>query len=140
MINQILEVGADDELAQATKTLNKVIDEILLSPPGPQRWRAVVDVLHKTNPIAGEDSYGNPLLFREVNQDCIQVNHAMRVSADDKYGRTKDNAKSAYRTFLSMPRIVKNTIELVDPTAFRGEKNAKRMFKTFPEYRQSESW
>lgn len=140
MINQILELGADDELAQATKTLNKVLDEIMLSPPGPKRWRAVVDVLHKTNPIAGEDNQGRPLHFREVNQDCVKVNAALRASASDRYGRSADNIKSNFRSYLSMPRVVHSTIELVDPAAFRLNKNARRMFNTFPEYRQSEAY
>lgn len=140
MINQILELGTNDELVQATKTLNKLLDEIMLAPSGPKKWRAVVDVLNKTNPIAGEDDQGQPISFREVNRDCITTNKVIKDSADDKFGRSRDNLKSNFRNFLSMPRIVKTTIEIVDPMAFKGDKNAKKMFSTFKEYQRSEAW
>jgi hypothetical protein len=147
MINQILELGVDDEFTQATITLNKVLDEIMLAPQGPKRWRAVVDVLHKTNPIAGEDDQGRPLHFREVNRDCILENKLARETAFDKFGRSEDNSSnhrvgsgSNFRDFLSMPRIVKTMIEQCDFDAFRGQKNSRKMFDCFPEYRRSESW
>ena len=40
-----------------------------------------VDVLQKTNPIAGEDSKGQPVSFRVVNQECIVTNNLMKESA-----------------------------------------------------------
>jgi hypothetical protein len=139
MINQILAANANDELTQATITLNKLLDEILLLPTGPKRWRAVVDVLQRTNPIAGEDSNGVPMSFRVVNQDCTLINKVNRESmGSDKFGRSKDNSKSVYRGHLSMPRIVKTMIEIVDPMAFKGDKNAQKMFNCFPEYRAAE--
>lgn len=140
MISQILELGVNDELTQATKMLNTVLDEIMLQPPGPKRWRAVVDVLDKTNPIAGEDDQGRPLRFREVNRDCITVNRLKRESASDKFGRSLDNKKSNFRSYLSMPRIVHTMVEQSDPMAFKSEKNARKMFNEFKEYRSSESW
>jgi len=140
MINQI--VAADptgqSELSHATIVLNKVIDEIMLSPLGPKRWRAVVDVLQKTNPIAGEDSQGQPVSFRTVNRECIITNNLMKETAGDKFGRDKANAKSQYRGYLSMPRIVKTVLEIVDPEAFKGDTNANKMFKCFPEYTTSQ--
>lgn len=141
MINQILAADpiGTSELSQATITLNKVLDEIMLVPQGPKRWRAAVEVLHKTNPIAGEDSQGNPVSFRTVNQECCVTNAMMRDTATDKYGHSADNQKSIYRGYLSMPRIVKTVLEIVDPMAFKGEKNANKMFKCFPEYRVSET-
>jgi hypothetical protein len=138
MINQILAADptGESDLAHATITLNKVLDEIMLAPKGPSMWRAVVDVLHKTNPIAGEDSKGQPVSFRAVNQDCIATNLAMREAYGvDKFGRSSDNKKSIYRGHLSMPRIVHTVIEQVDPEAFKGDKNASKMFRCFPEYR-----
>jgi hypothetical protein len=139
VINQILAVHADDDLTHATITLNKVLDEILLLPQGPGRWRAAVDVLSKTNPIAGEDSQGNPVSFRTVNQECIVTNNLLKESASDKFGRSFDNSKSNFRGYLSMPRIVKTVIEIVDPEAFKSDKNASKMFKCFPEYRTAET-
>ena len=141
MINQILAADpiGTSELSQATITLNKVLDEIMLVPQGPKRWRAAVDVLQKTNPIAGEDSQGQPVSFRTVNQECCLTNAMMRESASDKYGRSADNQKSIYRGYLSMPRIVHTVIGIVDKDAFRGEKNAQKMFKCFPEYRVAET-
>lgn len=138
MINQILAAHADDELTHATITLNKLLDEILYLPNGPKRWRAAVDVLQKTNPIAGEDAYGNPVSFRTVNQECIVTNNLLKESASDKYGHSFDKQKSIYRGYLSMPRIVKTVIEVVDPMAFKGDINASKMFKCFPEYRTAE--
>ena len=147
MINQILAANANDELTQATITLNKLLDEILLLPTGPKRWRAVVDVLQRTNPIAGEDSNGVPMSFRVVNRDCTLINKIARESTGtDKFGRSADNTSkggkigsgSNYRGYLSMPRIVKTMIEIVDPMAFKGETNANKMFKCFPEYRTAE--
>lgn len=138
MINQILAANANDGLAQATVTLNKVLDPVMAAPAGPDRWRAVVEVLHTTNPIAGEDSKGLPVHFRVVNQDCIITNKMMRDTAGDKFGRS--DSKSNFRGYLSMPRIVKTTIELVDPMAFKGNSNATKMFKAFPEYRTSEAY
>jgi hypothetical protein len=141
MINAILNADptGESELAHATITLNKLLDEILLVPSGPKRWRAAVDVLQKTNPIAGEDSKGQPVSFRVVNQECIVTNNLMKESASDKFGRSKENAKSIYRAYLSMPRIVHTVIGIVDPEAFKGDINAKKMFKCFPEYRSSEA-
>jgi hypothetical protein len=140
MINAILQANASDELTQATITLNKLLDEILLVPQGPKRWRAAVDVLQRTNPIAGEDSQGQPVSFRTVNQECITMNKVMRETAGvDKFGRSADNQKSIYRGYLSMPRIVKTVLEIVDPEAFKGDKNANKMFKCFPEYRSAET-
>lgn len=137
MINQILAANANDELTQATITLNKLLDEILLLPTGPKRWRAVVDVLQRTNPIAGDDSNGIPVSFRVVNQECTLINKIARESSD-KYGRSSDNSKSVYRGHLSMPRVVKTMIEIVDPMAFKSDKNAQKMFNCFPEYRTAE--
>ena len=143
MINAILQADpkGETELSHATIVLNKVLDEIMLAPAGPQRWRAVVNVLEKTNPIAGEDSKGQPVSFRTVNEECILTNKLTREDlSGDKYGRSKDNSKSNFRGYLSMPRIVKTTIERVDPMAFKGEKNAGKMFKCFPEYQASRAW
>lgn len=143
MINQILQADpkGESELSQATIVLNKVLDEILKQPTGPKRWRAVVDVLQKTNPIAGEDSKGQPVSFRKVNRDCIDTNTAMKAATGvDKFGRSADNNKSNYRGYLSMPRIVHTTIEMVDPEAFKGNKNAKKMFNCFPEYTAADSY
>lgn len=147
MINTILDVNANDELAQTTVTLNKVLDEILLQPKGPKRWRAAVEVLLKTNPIAGEDSKGQPVSFRDVNQECVLTNKMLRDTAADKFGRSFDNtAKGAigsgsnFRGYLSMPRLVKTVIEIVDPEAFKNNLNARKMFKTFPEYRTSQEY
>ncbi len=140
MINQILQANVNDELTQATVTLNKVLDEALLQPIGYKRWRAAVDILQKTNPIAGEDSNGQPVSFREVNRECVVTNRILRESASDKYGRSSDNIKSNFRGYLSMPRLVKTVIELVDPQAFKTNRNAQKMFNTFPEYRVGDKY
>lgn len=142
MINQI--VAADPkgqgELAQATITLNKLLDEILLVPQGPKRWRAAVDVLQRTNPIAGEDSKGQPVSFRTVNRECIVTNNLLKESASDKFGHSVGNTKSIYRGYLSMPRIVRTVINIVDPQAFQGNVNAKKMFECFSEYTTAEKY
>ncbi len=140
MLNQILQADpkGTEELGHAALTLNKLLDEILLVPVGPKRWRAAVDVLERTNPIAGEDPKGQPVSFRTVNRECIITNNLMKETAGDKFGRDKANAKSQYRGYLSMPRIVKTVLEIVDPEAFKGDTNANKMFKCFPEYTTSQ--
>lgn len=117
-----------DGVSNALKTFNKVVDEVLKYPAGPQRWRAAHDLLWLNL------SWKNQQTYKEVAAENSKIRKLV-----DKHGiaigATKaEKADKTLRNALSIPHGAYYTIQRADPELFKRKEDFKKFAKTFPEY------
>lgn len=113
-----------DPVSSAYATFNKAIDRVLKESPGPARWRAAVDFWLTLDPR-----------HKQQYKQVVRDNKIIRSGLTNKYGLGEEKN---LRNYLSIPHGAYYAIFKADPQAFSKKENAKKMFKTFPEFTTSE--
>lgn len=113
----------------------KLVDDIMMLPRGPKRWRAAVNTWLLFNQPNDETG----ILAQQENKLTIKDNVLERELAINNYGTSnRQNATDALtRRAMRFPEGAVHYIELIDPQAFTKE-NMGKMFNEFPEYRVAE--
>lgn len=128
-----LRKDAASVLTAKRKELEKLVDQLIQKPRGPERWKEAVKLYLTFNmsTTPGLSALGE---YLNVKKD----NEKMRANQLNKFG-TSEDTNSDLRFQLNMPAGAHQMINLVDPQAFTKE-NMKLMRKTFPEFVISETY